>query len=70
MISRNSFILFSRVTAISMAAGVFIFFSALIPFSDLAHKAGAIVIVDNVMASPILQKPLELGADVVMFSAT
>ena len=38
--------------------------------SDLAHKAGAKVIVDNVMASPILQKPLQLGADVVMYSAT
>lgn len=38
--------------------------------SDLAHEAGAIVIVDNVMASPVLQKPLELGADVVMYSAT
>jgi O-succinylhomoserine sulfhydrylase len=38
--------------------------------SELAHKAGAKVIVDNVMASPIFQKPLELGADVVMYSAT
>lgn len=38
--------------------------------SDLAHTAGAKVIVDNVMASPILQKPLQLGADVVMYSAT
>jgi len=38
--------------------------------SDLAHKVGATVVVDNVMASPILQKPLELGADVVMYSAT
>lgn len=38
--------------------------------SDLAHKAGALVIVDNVMASPILQKPLQHGADVVMYSAT
>jgi O-succinylhomoserine sulfhydrylase len=38
--------------------------------SDLAHKVGATVIVDNVMASPMLQKPLELGADVVMYSAT
>ena len=38
--------------------------------SQLAHAAGAIVIVDNVMASPILQKPLLLGADVVMYSAT
>ena len=38
--------------------------------SDLAHRVGATVIVDNVMASPILQKPLALGADVVMYSAT
>ena len=38
--------------------------------SDLAHTLGATVIVDNVMASPVLQKPLELGADVVMYSAT
>jgi O-succinylhomoserine sulfhydrylase len=38
--------------------------------SKLAHKAGAIVIVDNVMASPVLQSPLKLGADVVMYSAT
>ena len=38
--------------------------------SELAHAVGALVIVDNVMASPILQKPLSLGADVVMYSAT
>ena len=38
--------------------------------ADLAHKVGATVIVDNVMASPIYQKPLQLGADVVMYSAT
>ena len=38
--------------------------------SELAHKVGATVIVDNVMASPGMQRPLELGADVVMYSAT
>lgn len=38
--------------------------------SEMAHAAGAIVIVDNVFASPVLQKPLELGADVVVYSAT
>ena len=38
--------------------------------SDLAHKAGARVIVDNAFASPILQKPLELGADIVVYSTT
>lgn len=36
--------------------------------SNLAHKVGATVIVDNVMASPILQKPLQHGADVVILS--
>ncbi len=38
--------------------------------SELAHKVGAMVIVDNVFASPVLQKPLSLGADIVMYSAT
>lgn len=36
----------------------------------MAHAAGALVIVDNVFASPILQKPIEHGADVVVYSAT
>ena len=38
--------------------------------AEMAHAAGAMVMVDNVFASPILQKPLELGADVVVYSAT
>jgi O-succinylhomoserine sulfhydrylase len=38
--------------------------------SALAHKAGAIVVVDNVFASPVYQKPLALGADVVVYSCT
>jgi len=38
--------------------------------SKIAHAAGAIVVVDNVFATPILQKPLKLGADVVVYSAT
>ena len=37
---------------------------------SLAHDAGASVVVDNVFASPLLQKPLELGADIVVYSAT
>lgn len=37
---------------------------------ELAHAAGALVIVDNIFASPILQKPMEFGADVVVYSAT
>ncbi|NHN90801.1 O-succinylhomoserine sulfhydrylase [Acetobacter sicerae] len=38
--------------------------------AERAHRAGAIVIVDNVFASPVYQKPLELGADVVVYSCT
>lgn len=38
--------------------------------AKIAHKSGALLIVDNVFASPILQKPFELGADVVVYSAT
>jgi O-succinylhomoserine sulfhydrylase len=38
--------------------------------ADLAHAAGALVVVDNVFATPLLQKPLELGADVVVYSCT
>jgi O-succinylhomoserine sulfhydrylase len=38
--------------------------------AELAHLAGAKVIVDNVFASPILQRPFELGADLVVYSAT
>jgi O-succinylhomoserine sulfhydrylase len=36
----------------------------------LAHKAGAIVVVDNVFATPLLQQPLQMGADVVVYSCT
>jgi O-succinylhomoserine sulfhydrylase len=36
----------------------------------VAHEAGARVVVDNVFATPIFQKPLTLGADVVVYSAT
>ena len=38
--------------------------------AELAHAAGACFIVDNVFATPLLQRPLELGADVVMYSTT
>jgi O-succinylhomoserine sulfhydrylase len=36
----------------------------------LAHRAGALVVVDNVFATPLLQRPLELGADIVVYSCT
>jgi O-succinylhomoserine sulfhydrylase len=37
---------------------------------DLSHAVGAQVIVDNVFATPLLQRPLEFGADIVVYSAT
>ena len=36
----------------------------------LAQKSGALVVVDNTFATPYLQRPLEMGADIVMHSAT
>ncbi|QDY69128.1 O-succinylhomoserine sulfhydrylase [Qingshengfaniella alkalisoli] len=38
--------------------------------SDIAHAVGALVVVDNVFATPIFQKSLNLGADVIIYSAT
>ncbi|ALN74210.1 O-succinylhomoserine sulfhydrylase [Aureimonas sp. AU20] len=38
--------------------------------AEIAHAAGAVLVVDNVFATPLQQKPLELGADVVVYSAT
>ena len=37
---------------------------------ELAHKAGASVVIDNAFATPVLQKPLTLGADIVIYSTT
>lgn len=38
--------------------------------AEIAHRRGALVVVDNTFASPMLQRPLALGADMVMHSAT
>jgi O-succinylhomoserine sulfhydrylase len=38
--------------------------------SEIAHKQGALVVVDNVFATPMQQRPLALGADTVVYSAT
>jgi cystathionine gamma-synthase len=38
--------------------------------ADAAHEVGALVVVDNTFATPYLQRPLELGADVVLHSTT
>ena len=38
--------------------------------AELTHAAGGKLVVDNALASPVVQKPLSLGADVVIYSAT
>jgi O-succinylhomoserine sulfhydrylase len=38
--------------------------------AQLAHEAGALLVVDNCFATPILQRPVSLGADIVMHSGT
>src|SRR5438552_4198104 len=38
--------------------------------AEIAHAAGATVVVDNVFSTPLFQRPLELGADCVVYSAT
>jgi O-succinylhomoserine sulfhydrylase len=44
--------------------------SAIGAVAEIAHAAGAKLVVDNVFATPIYQKPLALGADIVVYSAT
>jgi len=38
--------------------------------AEIAREQGALLVVDNTFATPVLQRPLELGADIVMHSAT
>jgi len=38
--------------------------------ADIIHTAGGLLVVDNVFASPVLQKPFQMGADIVVYSAT
>ena len=38
--------------------------------AEMAHAVGARMVVDNVFATPLFQKPLELGADIIIYSAT
>ena len=37
---------------------------------EIAHSKGITVVVDNIFATPILQKPLKYGAEVVVYSGT
>ena len=42
----------------------------LLALADLAHAHGALLVVDNTFATPVLQRPIELGADIVVHSTT
>lgn len=42
----------------------------IVAISEAAHAAGAVVVVDNTFATPLLQQPIAMGADIVVHSAT
>jgi len=60
----------TRLIFIETPANPTISLSDIAAISEIAHQANALVLVDNTFASPILQRPLELGADIVMHSMT
>ncbi len=60
----------TRIVFVETPANPTIVLTDLAAAAEIAHSAGAVLLVDNTFASPILQRPLELGADVVMHSMT
>jgi O-succinylhomoserine sulfhydrylase len=60
----------TRVFLIESPANPLLEMTDIAAVSAVAREVGAKVIVDNVFATPILQKPLQLGADIVAYSAT
>jgi O-succinylhomoserine sulfhydrylase len=60
----------TKVFLIESPANPLLEVTAIGAVAEIAHAAGAKLIVDNVFATPIFQKPLALGADVVVYSAT
>lgn len=60
----------TRVLWIETPSNPLMKISDIAALAELGHEFGAIVVVDNTFASPYLQRPLELGADVVVHSTT
>jgi methionine-gamma-lyase len=60
----------TRMVFVETPANPTIVLSDISAVADIAHDHGALLVVDNTFASPILQRPLELGADIVMHSMT
>jgi cystathionine gamma-synthase len=59
-----------KVLWVETPSNPFMKVSSIADLADIAHKAGATVVVDNTFATPYLQRPLEWGADVVVHSMT
>jgi len=60
----------TRVLWVETPSNPLMTISDIAELADLGHRAGALVVVDNTFASPALQRPLALGADVVVHSTT
>ena len=60
----------TRVFLVESPANPLLEVTAIGAVAEIAHAAGAKLVVDNVFATPIYQKPLALGADIVVYSAT
>jgi len=60
----------TRVVFVETPANPTILLTDIAAVARIAHAHGALVLVDNTFATPILQRPLELGADIVMHSMT
>ncbi len=60
----------TKVVLIETPANPLLELTDIAAVAEMAHAVGAKVVVDNVFATPIFQKPLALGADVVAYSAT
>jgi cystathionine gamma-synthase len=59
-----------KVLWVETPSNPFMKVSSIADLSEIAHQAGATVVVDNTFATPYLQRPLEWGADVVVHSMT
>jgi cystathionine gamma-synthase len=59
-----------KVLWVETPSNPFMKVSSIADLAEIAHKAGATVVVDNTFATPYLQRPLEWGADVVVHSMT
>jgi len=60
----------TRLVFVETPANPTIVLSDIRALADITHDHGALLLVDNTFATPILQRPLELGADIVMHSMT